>query len=200
MRRVLPADIGCRVLAIGERPALRDHPAIQVFGARAADGDDPAVAVGVTRLAGDRPLADVIGQRKGRLLAAAVRLAGGLARLAQLGRVDAIEPDALAVDLERVAVNDRWPPDKVGRAGPGWPAQQDGDGEEGDPTHCWRVSAASRDSVDWRPCASVIGCEMLQQSIDKIDFRRTVRRFGIALAVLLLLVAWGSAQAQKISN
>jgi hypothetical protein len=38
---------------------------------------------------------------------------------------------------------------------------------------------------------------MLQQSIDKIDFRRTVRRFGIALAVLLLLVAWGSAQAQE---
>jgi hypothetical protein len=37
---------------------------------------------------------------------------------------------------------------------------------------------------------------MLQQCIDKIDFWRTVGRFGIALAVLLL-VAWGGAQAQE---
>jgi len=37
---------------------------------------------------------------------------------------------------------------------------------------------------------------MLQQGIDKIDIRRTVRRFGIALAVLLV-VEWGSAQGQE---
>jgi hypothetical protein len=37
---------------------------------------------------------------------------------------------------------------------------------------------------------------MLQQSVDKFDIRRSAKRFGIALAALLL-VAWDSAQAQE---
>jgi hypothetical protein len=70
-----------------------------------ADGDDPAVAVRVPRLAVNGLLPDVIGQRECRLLAAAVRLAGGLARLPRLRRVDAEQADSLVVNLERVAVD-----------------------------------------------------------------------------------------------
>jgi hypothetical protein len=62
-------------------------PRFEVFGTHAADGDHAAV-VGVPRLAGDRPLANAVGQRERRLLAAATRLAGGLARLPPLRRID----------------------------------------------------------------------------------------------------------------
>jgi hypothetical protein len=68
VRCFLLADIDRRIVPIGERPTLRDQPGIQVFGARAADGDRPAVSVGIRSVASDS------------LLAAAVRLAGGLAR------------------------------------------------------------------------------------------------------------------------
>ena len=71
MGGILLADIGRRVLAVGQCPTLGDHPAVQVFGARAADSHDPAVSVGVPRLAGDHLLADVVGQRECCLLAAA---------------------------------------------------------------------------------------------------------------------------------
>ena len=52
-------------------------------------------------------MCNVIGQRERRLLAATVGLTGGLARLPRFRCVDAKEPDALAVDLDRVAVDDR---------------------------------------------------------------------------------------------
>jgi hypothetical protein len=45
----------------------------------AADGDDAAVAVDVALLTSGRPLAEVISESERRLLAAPVRLVGGLA-------------------------------------------------------------------------------------------------------------------------
>jgi hypothetical protein len=76
------------------------------------------------------------------LLAAAIRLRVGLAGLARFRRIDAEEPDALAVDLECVAVDYGGAAGKFRRhCGPAW---QD-DKEEGNPTHCWQVSAVGRD-------------------------------------------------------
>ena len=76
-----------------------------------------------------RLLPDVIGQGERRLLAAAVRLSVRLAGLPRLRRVDAEQPDTLAVDLDRVAVDHRSAAGEVGGAGCFRPAQQGGNGE-----------------------------------------------------------------------
>jgi len=60
------------------------------------------------------------------LLTAAPDLAGGLARLARLRRVDPEQPDALAVNFDRVAVDHRRTARQVTCGG--WPRAADGQG------------------------------------------------------------------------
>jgi hypothetical protein len=67
--------------------------------------------VSVPLLTDNRPLPYAIGQGERRLLAAAVSLARGLARL-PLWRIDSEQVDALAADLDRVAVDDRGATDR----------------------------------------------------------------------------------------
>jgi hypothetical protein len=99
--------IVCRVSPVRERPTLRYHPSAQILAADATDRDNATVAVDVALLAGDGALTDVVGQGECCLLPATIRLAGGLAGLAGLRRVNAEEPNALTVDLDRVAVDYR---------------------------------------------------------------------------------------------
>jgi hypothetical protein len=72
--------------------------------------DDPAVTVGVDRLAADSRLADKVSQRQPALLPTApwgsVR---DEAFLAIFGDVNTVEPDPLAVDLDGVGIDDGGP-------------------------------------------------------------------------------------------
>src|SRR5262249_23058455 len=69
--RLFP-DIVRRVVPIGECPALRYYPGVEILAAETADGDDAAVAVGVAGLANHVVLCNVSGESEGRRLAAAV--------------------------------------------------------------------------------------------------------------------------------
>ena len=67
----------------------------------------------VALLAADYALSDVTGQSEHFLLAASIGLPVGLAGQPRLRRVDAEQPDALAVDLDRVAVDYGGAPGQV---------------------------------------------------------------------------------------
>jgi hypothetical protein len=98
----------------------------------------------------------VVGQRERRLLAAAVGPPIGLAELLALRRVDPEEADALAVDLDRVAVDDGRPAGQVDSAG-GHRGDQDGDkgkngldcvpGDGRSGGYCW-IDSGQRDTAD----------------------------------------------------
>lgn len=94
------------VLEVREGPALRDEPAVDLGAADGADADQAAVPVGVLLHAGDGLVSDQISQRERSFAAAAVGLPGPGAGLAAFGRVDALQADLDAADLEGVAVGD----------------------------------------------------------------------------------------------
>jgi len=102
-----PCHIAPAVAPIRHRPALADHPGIEVEIATIADGYEPAVLIALPALAANRIAADSIRERHGRLLTAAPGHAVAIASLPALGRVYAVTADALAVDFERVAVRYR---------------------------------------------------------------------------------------------
>ncbi len=100
-------DVDHRVPPVGERQAVADQPSAQVFALNPADRDDAPVAVPVALLAGDRPAVDWIRQDIRRSLPAPPPLAADVAWLPALGRVDAVQPDPLSVNLDGVAVDHR---------------------------------------------------------------------------------------------
>ena len=96
---VLGGDIAMRVPAVGERQALGDQPFVDVDLADETAADDPPVAVDIALVTGDGAPANQVLQRQGCPLAAAPFLAGRIqAGLAALRRVDAVQPDALAME------------------------------------------------------------------------------------------------------
>ena len=101
----LLVDVGARVASVREREAALDHPGVQVLAARAAHRDDAPVAVDVPFLARDRPPADALSQAARRALAAAPARSARVTSLGALGRVDAVKPNALAGERERIAVD-----------------------------------------------------------------------------------------------
>src|SRR5262249_4705758 len=120
---------------IGKRPAVVDHKSTEVLKAGTADRDDAAVAVRVALVTGHRTCTDELGQGERGLLAAAIRLTGSLAGLPRLRSIDAEQPDALAVDRDCVAVDDRRLARKVGCDRADRPTQpRDQQGRE-DPLH-----------------------------------------------------------------
>jgi len=131
---LLFADVLPRVPQVGDRPALGGHPGVQVLGTLEAHGDDPAIAIDVPFFARNRRSPYSVGQRQRRFLSAAPRLAAGIeASLAALGGVDAVQPDPLAMNLDRVAVNHAGDArDRVTRSGIGAvaTAEEIGEGRE----------------------------------------------------------------------
>lgn len=106
-RGLLSANVVRGVASVGHRPALTDQPLLDVSTANVAVSNNTAKAVGVDWLAGDRRVADKIGQCQRTLLPAAPRGAVRLkAFLALLGSVDAAEPDTLAMDFNGITVDD----------------------------------------------------------------------------------------------
>ena len=82
--------------------------------------DDPPVAVDIALVTGDGAPADQILQREGSSLAAAPCAAPGIeAGPAALRRVDSVQPDALAMNLDGVGVNDGGDPGDVSLRTPG---------------------------------------------------------------------------------
>ena len=65
-------DVVAGILAVGKRPALEGHPAVDVIVANEADRDRPTISVDILLRAVNRLLAELVGQRECRLLAAAV--------------------------------------------------------------------------------------------------------------------------------
>jgi hypothetical protein len=120
-RLVFGANVVPRVAPIGDRPTLSDQPAIQIHAAGAADRHRPPVAIGIAGIAGHGRSPHLIRQGQGCLLPAAPPLAGWTGtELAALWRVDAVEADAHAMDLDGVAVDDAcyaYNRRGVGRAG-----------------------------------------------------------------------------------
>ena len=108
MRTLFIVHVVERVFAIGHRPTAGDHPAIEILGILEANGDETAITIVTTRIASNDGTTDSVGQGKSGLLAAAPRCAvGPSAFLPAFRRVDAVKPDALAVDFDRVAVDNR---------------------------------------------------------------------------------------------
>ena len=107
MRPLLIGDVVPRVLPIGDRPAVGDHPAVQVVISFEADRDNAAIAVVIAGLTAYGRRADPLGQRERCLLAAAPFLTSRAhADLAALGSVNPMQANSRAVDLDRVAVYD----------------------------------------------------------------------------------------------
>ena len=107
LRRRLVRDVVGRVLPIGHRPALLDHPGVQVGAVDPAHRDDASVAVAIALGALYRPTGDALAKRTGGGFAARPGLATGAAALRRLRSVDAVKPDALSTNLQRVAVGGR---------------------------------------------------------------------------------------------
>src|SRR5690606_2055677 len=93
------------VTPIRNSMALRDKPAVEIDAARRAHGDNAAVAVPISFTAGNGVSADLVGESQGRLLPTPVLLPVRHAELRPLRRVDAVEPDALASNLDGVPVD-----------------------------------------------------------------------------------------------
>ena len=92
LRRRLVRDVVGRVLPVGHRPALLDHPSIHIGTVDAALRDDTAIAVAVALGALNRPAGDAPAKRPGGGSAARPSLAAGAAALRRPRGVNAVEP------------------------------------------------------------------------------------------------------------
>ena len=104
-----------RITPVGQRPAFRDQPGVQVDPAGMTHADDPPVAVAVHLCACDIARADLVGEGKRGPLCASLAFSVGDAVLPTFQRVDAEQAYGLTADLDRVAVDDRGPADDVSR-------------------------------------------------------------------------------------
>ena len=91
-RRCVVRDVVRRVLPVGHRPALLDHPGVHIGAVDTAHRDDAPVAVAVTLGALDRPAGDALAEGSGGGFATRPCLAAGTAALRPLRCVDAVEP------------------------------------------------------------------------------------------------------------
>ena len=105
-RRPFRANVRTRVPPIGERPALADHPLVEVRARRAAYRHAPTVTVPIPLLATHAPGTDALGESTGRPLPARPAATIGNATLSALRGIDPMEPDARSADLQGVAVKD----------------------------------------------------------------------------------------------
>ena len=73
----------------------------------ATHGNDPAIAIYVTLLTGDRCPTNPVGQGERRPLATVILAASGIfTPLSALGCINPVQPNASSSDLDGVAVND----------------------------------------------------------------------------------------------
>ena len=107
LRSPLLGDIVGRVFPVRERPALGDHPRIDVLAGYSTHCHDAPVAVAITLLACDGPSGKALAERARGSPSATPGLALGPAGLSALRRVDAMEPDLVAGDLEAVPIGHR---------------------------------------------------------------------------------------------
>lgn len=111
---LLRANVVRRIAPIRKGVAVSNKPSLYIDAAHGAHGDSAAVAICVSLAASDRRRADEFVKCHRGDLAAAIGLARGVkAGLPFLGRVNSMEPDALSMDFDRVAVYDRRSPDDV---------------------------------------------------------------------------------------
>ncbi len=85
---------------------MRHHPGVQILAIGIADSHGAPIAVPAAFLACDGAAVDLPGQGVRSTFSASPRLTIAVTGLSSLWGVDAVEPDALAVDLQRVAVDD----------------------------------------------------------------------------------------------
>jgi len=103
---VLVSNVVYRISPIGDGPAVCDHPAVQVLVSLETDGDDATVTVPIAGLASNGCASDPIGQRKACLLPATPAFARwARAKLAAFGRINAVQANSLAVNLNGIAVD-----------------------------------------------------------------------------------------------
>src|SRR5512140_2414194 len=106
------AALGCGVAALAVTPIVdgiagTHHDVAEVVVARGADRDVAVIAVLIDRCATDPAAADRRGERARRHAAARIAAPrSGAALLPALRRIDAEQADALAQDLDRIAVDD----------------------------------------------------------------------------------------------
>lgn len=98
-------DVVLGVAAIGNCVPLQYHPAIQVYLAISADGDDPFVAINIPLLTRDRACANLVSKSQGGSLSASILLAILHAKLPAFRRVDAVKSNPLSMDFDRIAVD-----------------------------------------------------------------------------------------------
>ncbi len=96
-----------------------------------ASANDALVTVAAQVLARHGPAGDLVGQGVGRILPTLPGLAVQAAKLAALGRVDAMQADTLAVHLNGIAVDDSGGAGHVGQDWRGEQAEGDGEGAHG---------------------------------------------------------------------
>ena len=103
LRDVIPA-----VPAVRQRMTRAHHPGVQINPALMADRNQPPVTVSVPHRADHRLPSDPVSQcQRGTLTAAVCGAPRVGAGLTALGRIDAVQPEALAAYLKRVAINHR---------------------------------------------------------------------------------------------
>jgi hypothetical protein len=104
--RLFGGHVVAGVSPVRQHQALSHEPLVDVDLAHEAAADDPPVAIDIALVARDGAAADEILQRQGGSLTAAPLAAGSIQTgLAAFRGVDAVQPNALAVDPERVAVD-----------------------------------------------------------------------------------------------
>ena len=106
-RGVLVTNIVNAVTPRRHSPATTDHPTTQILASCSADSHNATVTIPVALLAMDYRLANHVSQFHGCALAAPPDSSRSVnTGLAALGGIDTKQADALAVDLDRVAIND----------------------------------------------------------------------------------------------
>jgi len=86
---------------------LTHHPSVKLEPAQKTHSYDPAPPIRVTRIAANNTPTDLVGERERRDLSAAIGLSVPCAELLAFGGVDSEQANALAVNLNRIAVDDR---------------------------------------------------------------------------------------------
>ena len=95
-----------RIASVGDGKALRHHPLSKILPPLEADGDDPPVAVEAAPFAADGCVADLLSQCQGGFLTTPPSVArGSLARLTALWRINAMQPNAAAVQFQGIAID-----------------------------------------------------------------------------------------------
>src|SRR5262249_8685122 len=106
-RRLLVGLVVVREAGIGQRPAVRGPPFLDVLAPDLAARHGAAAAVDCAGVTGPRPGADMLDQLVARGYPAGPALALGVeAELVGGGRIDAAEPDAGRADRDLVALAD----------------------------------------------------------------------------------------------